>query len=143
MIWLTAWLTALVGAFWTGFMAVMPVLMIAFLWPAMTFSFLHKLWQWLNEIVDPSSKSKYDRLPWVDVYDLSKRQWEWWSLWFINDYYSDSKHSSHIYDNVKITKDSDPYDIQMWELNDINKKRDKIPDYVKNRGWRYTDLYFK
>lgn len=142
MVWLTAWISAIVGAMWTWFASVMPILLIALCGPLAMLNFLHYIWAKLNWIWNPT-KSRYDVLPWVDVYDLSKRWWEWWSLWFINDYYSDSKHSSHIYDNVKISSKSDPYDVQMWELNDINKERDKIPDYVKNKGRRKTDLYFK
>lgn len=77
MIGLTAWLSALVGAFWTGFTALMPTIMICALWPAMTFSFLHKLWEYLQKCF-LRSKTKDDSSEYWELYPVMRDKSKDW-----------------------------------------------------------------
>ena len=51
MIWLTAWLTLLVSALGSTLVLRLPVIILATLWPAFTFSFFHWVWAKLNRMV--------------------------------------------------------------------------------------------
>lgn len=68
MLGLTAWISALVGAFWIGFASILPTFLICAVGPILTFRILHIIWLKLSKMFNPS----YDK--WVEVFDYN---WSW------------------------------------------------------------------
>lgn len=68
MLGLTAWISALVGAFWIGLTSILPTFLLCAVGPILTFRILHIIWLKLSRMFNPS----YDK--WVEVFDYN---WSW------------------------------------------------------------------
>lgn len=70
MIWLTAWITALVSAMWIWFASILPTFLICAVGPILTFRILHIIWLKLSRMFNP------DRDKWVEVFKY-ETDWKW------------------------------------------------------------------
>lgn len=129
MLGLTAWITALVGAFWIGLTSILPTFLICAVGPILTFRILHIIWLKLSRMFNPS----YDK--WVKVYDVS---WMWAKRYERWDFLNDSIKEHH---NLKNYRKSSHLWGLYYEQVDLYKAKKRLNKDFNKTYWNVKRVY--